>query len=106
MRRGTRCSFAAATVVALIVAVGTAAFAAFPQTPPNDPDYPGETYLFDHIPPSTPAATDPEGSSGMWVDRAWRDYTTGRPDTVIAYVEGGINWHDGSATDLVNQVYL
>ena len=30
----------------------------------------------------------------MSIDRAWRDYTDGRPDTVIAYVEGGINWHD------------
>ena len=88
--------------------LGTAgpAFAAFPQDPPNDPSYPSQTYLFDHIPPGYPLATDPEGSSGMWVDRAWRDFTTGRPDTVIAYVEGGINWHDGSAADLVNKVYL
>src|SRR5437879_13852224 len=42
----------------------------------------------------------------MWVDRAWRDYTTGRPDTVIAYIEGGINWQDTSARDLVNRAYL
>jgi FG-GAP-like repeat/Subtilase family len=42
----------------------------------------------------------------MSVDRAWADYTTGSPGTVIAYVEGGINWHDDSARDLVNKVYL
>ena len=93
-------------VVFLVCAMATAAFAAFPQSAPNDPDYPGQTYLYDHLPPSSPLATDPEGSSGMWVDRAWRDYTTGRADTVIAYVEGGINWHDASAKDLVNKVYL
>jgi hypothetical protein len=79
---------------------------AFPQTAPNDPGYSGQTYLFDHIPSTSPLAHDPEGSSGMWVDRAWRDYTAGTPDTVIAYVEGGINWHDASALDLVNKVYL
>jgi hypothetical protein len=90
----------------LVLGTAAPAFAAFPQDPPNDPNYPNQTYLFDHIPPGHPLATDPESSSGMWVDRAWRDFTTGRPDTVIAYVEGGINWHDGSAADLVNKVYL
>ena len=93
-------------VVFLVCVMATAAFAAFPQSAPNDPDYSGQTYLFDHLPPSTPLATDPEGSSGMWVDRAWKDFTTGRADTVIAYVEGGINWHDDVGQDLVNKVYL
>src|SRR5207248_1561595 len=106
MRTGGRSAAVVGLSVALVVALATAALAAFPQTAPNDPDYPGQTYLFDHIPPNYPLASDPENSSGMWVDRAWRDYTTGRPDTVIAYVEGGINWHNGSATDLVNKVYL
>jgi hypothetical protein len=92
--------------IALSLLSATAAWAAFPASAPNDPDYPAETHLFDHIPSSTPLATDPEGSSGMWVDRAWKDYTTGSPDTLIAYVEGGINWHDASAADLVNKVYI
>jgi hypothetical protein len=96
----------------LVVGIGgltvpaSSAPAAFPQTAPNDPDYAAQTYLFDHIPSTSPLATDPENSSGMWVDRAWRDYTAGTPSTVIAYVEGGINWHDDSARDLVNNVYL
>ena len=42
----------------------------------------------------------------MSIDRAWRDYTTGRSDTVIAYVEGGINWHAGDAAELANRVYI
>jgi hypothetical protein len=90
----------------LVCALATAAFAAFPQSAPNDPNYSNQTYLYDHLPASSPLATDPENSSGMWVDRAWRDYTTGRADTVIAYVEGGINWQDASAKDLVNKVYI
>ncbi len=90
----------------LVCVMATAAFAAFPQSAPNDPDYGNQTYLFDHLPAASPLATDPENSSGMWVDRAWRDYTTGRADTVIAYVEGGINWQDASAKDLVNKVYI
>src|SRR6476469_576842 len=88
-------------MVALLLLTGC-----FPNDPPNDPGYSGQTYLFDHIPPDYPAAHDPENASGMSIDRAWRDYTVGRRDTVIAYVEGGINWHDSSALDLVNQVYL
>ena len=42
----------------------------------------------------------------MSVDRAWRESGAGRPDTTIAYVEGGINWFAADAKDLVNQVYL
>jgi hypothetical protein len=93
-------------VVVLVSLMATAAFAAFPQTAPTDPDYSGQTYLYDHLPPASPLATDPESSSGMFIDRAWRQYTTGRADTVIAYVEGGINWHEDSARDLVNKVYI
>ena len=78
----------------------------FPATPPNDPDYGSQTYLFDHIPSDYPLATDPENASGMFVDRAWRDYTIGRSDTVIAYIEGGINWHSGDAAELTNRVYI
>ena len=90
----------------VVVLAAVPAFAAFPADPPNDPSYPGQQYLFSTIPPSTPNATDPEGAAGMSVDRAWRDFTTGRPDTVIAYIEGGINWHAGDAAELANKVFI
>ena len=113
----------AATLAVLVCLLSaTAALAAFPQDPPNDPAYaPAEGsptdcltksaddqqhYLFSFMPQCTPAATDPENAAGMSVDRAWRDYTTGDPSTVIAYVEGGINWHNGDAQELRNRVYL
>jgi hypothetical protein len=101
----------------------TPAWAAFPATPPNDPGYaPAEAtpppcstvsvnseqfYLYSFIPQCTRAtASDPEGASGMSVDRAWSQYSTGRPDTVLAYVEGGINWHAGDVVDLADKVYV
>jgi hypothetical protein len=95
------------------------ALAAFPATPPNDPDYAAaeghcgttsvndeQFYLYSSLSSCTPFASDPEGAAGMSVDKAWRDVTTGAPDVTIAYVEGGINWFDPAARDLVNQVYL
>jgi hypothetical protein len=109
--------------VALTLAVAGAAWAAFPQDPPNDPDFaPAESgpaattcltktgddqqhYLFSKIPQCTPNAQDPEGSAGMFVDKAWRDFTTGNPQTTIAYVEGGINWHN-DPRELANKVFL
>ncbi len=106
---------------ALLLIAGTA-WAAFPQDPPNDPGYaPAEGspadcltksaddqdhHLFSFMPQCNPTATDPENAAGMSVDSAWRDFTTGDPSTVIAYVEGGINWHNGDAAELRNRVYL
>ncbi|MEV5750623.1 FG-GAP-like repeat-containing protein [Actinoallomurus sp. NPDC052308] len=114
-----------AVVPALLLMLARPAAAdPFPAGPPNDPGYApvengaplsclttaapgGEQHnLYSFIPKCTPAAKDPEGAAGMSVDAAWRDYTTGSPDTVIAYVEAGINWHNGDVADLANKVYL
>jgi FG-GAP-like repeat/Subtilase family len=108
-------------VLALVAtaAAPSAARAAFPADPPNDPSYAvaeghcgqhsvneEQFYLFSRVSSCTAFASDPEGASGMSVDKAWREVTAGRPDVTIAYVEGGINWHSSSARDLVNQVFL
>ena len=58
------------------------------------------------MPQCTPLASDAENAAGMSVDTAWKDFTTGDPSTVIAYVEAGINWHNGDAPELRNRVYL
>ena len=119
-RRGI--AFALAALLVLL-ALGAAAWADFPQDPPNDPGYaPAEGtpdkcatksadeqqhYLFSFMPQCTQlTATDPENAAGMSVDSAWRDFTPGRGDTVIAYVEAGINWHNGDAAELANRVFL
>ena len=102
-----------------LLAIAASAFGAFPQDPPNDPLYDraeenplqfcidDEQYLlYDFMPRCTPAATDPEGASGMSLNRAWSEFSTGRHDTVIAYVEAGVNWHGRDIEELRNKVYL
>ncbi len=62
--------------------------------------------------PSTPSGSSGQdqvsanGPSGMNLTAAWQHFTTGSPGIVIAYVEGGINWHLGEARQLVNHIYV
>lgn len=118
--RGRARARAALVVAALAIAAGpAAAHAAFPQSAPNDPDYAAaeancstvsvndeQHYLYSGRSACTPFASDPDGAAGMSVDAAWREVTTGRPDVTIAYVEGGINWNEPGARDIVDQVFL
>jgi hypothetical protein len=108
-RLGALCA-AIAAFIALTAA--PAAAKTYPPGGPNDPDYaPAEQgnpvttcantsvnseqhYLYSFEPQCAPNANDPGDASGMSVDKAWSTYTTGSPKTVIAYVEGGINWND------------
>jgi len=91
------------------------------QTPPNDPNYaPGERnpaqfcineeqwYLYSFIPKCTPRASDPQGSSGMFVDAMWKQFTTGLPSVTVAYIEGGPNWKLDAAdtAELAPRAYL
>jgi hypothetical protein len=91
------------------------AHAEFPQDPPDDPGYPadarcgwgsGQFFLFSEIPPQCVAASDPEGAAGMSVDAAWKRFTTGTPDTLVSYTEGGINWRLDNARDFVDRTFL
>jgi hypothetical protein len=105
----------AGCVVAVSFAAVGPAHAAFPQSPPNDPDYAvnpacqrgsGQFWLLSTIPPQCRFATDPENAAGMSVDAAWKRFTTGRPDTLVSYTEGGINWRQASGKDIVNRTFL
>jgi len=121
VRRVPRARAGIAALAAALLVSGSA-LAAFPDDPPNDPAYaPAEQggpttcatqsadneqhYLYSFIPQCAVNATDPEGAAGMSVDTAWKRYTAGSPDTVIAYIEGGINWQD-EPEELVNKVFL
>jgi hypothetical protein len=119
-----------ALVVSLMLTVFfiTRPYAEFPQDPPNDPHYTGagtgkdpkdytpmdfQYHFLSYMPPSFPQATDPENASGMSVDLAWKNYGIGRSDVVIAYVEGGINWHDfgedgnsGTVPDIADKIFI
>ncbi|MFN2594112.1 MAG: S8 family serine peptidase, partial [Actinomycetota bacterium] len=112
-----------AVVVALLLISAPAAAQkhkkGFPQKAPNDPEYDiaerdpqqhtfdeEQWYLYSFIPKSAPAATDPEGAAGMSIDRAWKKYSTGTPKTVVAYIEGGVNWRIADAKDIAPKTYL
>lgn len=107
----------AAALAALLTP--TAALGAFPQDPPNDPRYDRaeencaefnineqQYYLYNRPSNCTPQAKVLDGAAGMSVDAAWKRFTTGRSDVVIAYVEGGPNWADPLAKDLVNKIFV
>jgi hypothetical protein len=79
-----------------------------PANWPNDPDYKDRWNYFSWLPkqnpgtlPYTPADLK-LGASGMSIDKAWT-YTIGRPDTVIAEIDCGIEWE---SDDLVNKAWL
>src|SRR5260370_29378108 len=43
---------------------------------------------------------DAGGAAGMSVDATWAEYTKGRDDVLVAYMEGGINWRIGESCEL------
>jgi hypothetical protein len=48
----------------------------------------------------------PYGPCGMDLEDAFSHYTTGDPHEVVAYIEGGINWHLPQAKELVGSIYV
>jgi subtilase family protein len=120
-----------AAVLLCATGVAGSAFAAFPQQAPNDPEYaPAEqggpatcaqksvdeeqAYLYGFMPMCAPGADDPESAGGMSLGlspsgegrSAWKRFSAGSPKTVIAYVEGGINWQDFEPRELADKVFL
>lgn len=85
---------------------------AFPEDPPNNPDYDqwetgeGGDSLYDeqwNLFSFTPRGVRlTMQASGVSADLAWRT-TTGRKDVVIAILDSGIDWGE---RDLINQFYL
>ena len=51
-------------------------------------------------------ATDPQHSSGVNMTGAWEQGNLGRPDVLIAYIEGGVNYASDSIKDGLDSVYL
>jgi hypothetical protein len=54
---------------------------------------------------ASPPAT-PDGPCGMDFEDAFSHYTTGDPHELVAYIEGGINWHIPQAKELVGSIYV
>jgi hypothetical protein len=120
-----------AAVLLCVAGVAGTAMGAFPKSAPNDPQYAPaeqggpatcaqksvneeETYLYEFMPMCSPGASDPEDASGMSLGpspsgqgkSAWKNFSAGSPNTVIAYVEGGINWQNFGAAELADKVFL
>src|SRR5437764_2833678 len=98
-----------AVSTAPLVAHAATCSAQAPGAYPNDPSYApaensptsGQTwdgedwYLFGCIPQTAPSASDPDGMSGMNVAGLWNRAVNpqrGNDGTVVAYMEGGVNW--------------
>jgi hypothetical protein len=89
---------------------------------PNDPGYsPAENgfpltqktwdgeqwHLYSCIPQDVQLQSqDPEGAAGMSIDAAWAQYSKGRDDVLVAYMEGGVNWRIDSSCELRLRSYL
>jgi hypothetical protein len=58
------------------------------------------------LPCWAPKATDPEHSSGVNMTGAWAQGNLGRPDVLIAYVEGGVNYDSDAIKDGLDSVFL
>jgi hypothetical protein len=56
--------------------------------------------------PALAAGCTPEAPCGMNFEEAFSHYTTGDPHEVLAYIEGGINWHLSQAKELVDSIYV
>jgi hypothetical protein len=51
-------------------------------------------------------ATDPQHSAGINAMGAWAQGNTGRNDVLIAYIEGGVNYHSDGIKDALDNVYI
>src|SRR6185503_7273108 len=91
---------------------------------PEDADTPTEGWIygFRSIIDSAqyPSAQDKEGASGMSLEAAWKDTahwpplvsssgefsSLGRPDVIVGYIEGGVNYWRNGADQLIKKIYI
>jgi hypothetical protein len=83
----------------------------FGPLPGNDCPAPGSLALtLPHpdggLPCWAPQATDPQHAAGVDMTGAWQRGNLGRPDALIAYIEGGVNYDSDSIKNGLDSVYL
>ena len=109
-----------ATAAVGLLLAGTAVWAAFPAD--SDTPTEGWKYGFRSVIDTAqyPIAQDKEGASGMSLEAAWKDIVNwpplassggtfsslGRPDTVVAYIEGGVNYWRNGNTQLIKKIHI
>ena len=58
------------------------------------------------LPCWAPAARDPQHASGVDMTGAWAQGNVGRPDVLVAYIEGGVNYSSDGIKDALDSIYL
>jgi hypothetical protein len=58
------------------------------------------------LPCWAPLARDPQHASGVDTVGAWAQGNLGRPDVLVAYIEGGVNYDSNGIKDGLDHVYL
>jgi hypothetical protein len=58
------------------------------------------------LPCWAPMAKDPQHAAGVDMTGAWAQGNVGRPDILIAYIEGGVNYNDDGIKDALDNIYL
>src|SRR3954453_5232944 len=106
-------SVRAATLLAALVtilAVPTIGLGADPVNQPNDPDFPSQWNFkgpAEGIDRSTyPLARDPDNSMGIDFTGAWKQGNIGRPDILVAYIEGGVNYDSDNIKDGLDNIFI
>src|SRR3954469_5313666 len=58
------------------------------------------------LPSWAPLARDPANASGINFTGAWRLGNVGRPDILVAYIEGGVNYNSDGIKDALDNIYI
>src|SRR5436190_2707372 len=91
----------------LALALPAAAWGDF--TTPNDFN-PDDQWNFtgpeEGLPSWAPLARDPDNASGVNFTGAWRLGNVGRPDILVAYIEGGVNYDSDNIKDALDNVFI
>jgi hypothetical protein len=58
------------------------------------------------LPCWAPAARDPQHAAGVDMTGAWAQGNVGRPDILVAYIEGGVNYNSDGIKDALDDIYL
>src|SRR4051795_3877697 len=58
------------------------------------------------LPCWAPLARDPQHASGVNMTGAWGQGNVGRPDVLVAYIEGGVNYDSDGIKDGLDHVFL
>src|SRR3954449_8258677 len=99
----------ALSILALLVCLVMSAAARAEFTMPNDYSHADQWNVAgpdDGLPAWAPLARHRDNSPGINFTGAWRLGNVGRPDVLVAYIEGGVNYSSDGIKDALENVFL